>query len=686
MNDLRTVKLFKNPVFQKIAAVLLAAAIILSLFLVAFHLFQSAMIQSLSQMNNEFVEQVDTISGTLLDIIDNTAMQMFYSNSVKTLRTGAMISNAQRTAGLRDLGNLVSSSTFLSSAMIYNSSMNYIFTSEGDHASVMSDLFHDRSAVNLLISRRERGSGVPVKRRTAGGECYSFLFFEPNVTNSGSLLLNVRADWYERQLLGISSGDNCVLLDESGTTVVAGSDPLANEAQKVWSALTKQLTLGKDNGFIISKNGKDGWMYCRLNSLGWYYLRAFSAETISPGMTRMRNSALCMLFVVCTLLVGGTLYALVVLYLPIRAIREALKNAGAADEAMVRQVDKLLENQLEQRLSEQMAHLLEGCSVESVHFPAALILTDAHDSETVRQVADSCVHAITARSDFGCAVVVCDCNEEDVQELCCGISDAIGCRCLYGHARNTPAELAQCYQNLLELWQLRFLYVGQQVLSEKLMDACQAFPSFETKDAAPLFTALRTGQLDEARQCWKRLFEQIRRGRVSDVRFSVRYIFKNLTALQTELGFEPMNLAHDMIDGLEDVRHLHQTLDSVFVRIVAAQNDRRRNKLDQLAARIRERIGAGYGDDALSAQHIADEMGMNAVYLGRLFRESTGMSISEAINHTRIENAKRLLLSTASPIDSISAAVGFNNSKYFYVVFKNIVGITPKQFRNQNKP
>ena len=230
MNNPDTAGLFKKPLFQRSAAVLLAAAIILSLFLMAFHVFQGAMIQSLSQMNNEFVDQVDTISGTLLDIIDNTAMQMFYSYSVKTLRTGVMLSNAQRTAGLRDLGNLVSSSEFLSSAMIYNSSMNYIFTSEGDHASVMSDLFHDKSAVNLLLSRRDRGSAVPVTRWTAGGECYSFLFFEPNVTHSGALLLNVRADWYERQLLGISSGDNCVILDESGTPLASGSDLLADEA------------------------------------------------------------------------------------------------------------------------------------------------------------------------------------------------------------------------------------------------------------------------------------------------------------------------------------------------------------------------------------------------------------------------------------------------------------------------
>lgn len=683
MNNSRTLGLFKNPLFQKSIAVLLAAAIVLSLILVAFHVFQGIMIQSLSQMNSEFVEQVDTISGTLLGIIDNTAMQMFYSSSVKTLRVGNALTNAQRTAGLRDLGNLVSSSEFLHSAMIYNAAMNCIFTSEGDHASVASDLFYDRSAVNLLISRRERGSGAPIKRQTNSSDCYSFLFYEPNVANSGSLLLNVRTDWYERRLLGISSGDNCVILDEKGSVVATGSEPLGTESQIVWPLLREQIEAGHESGFIISRNDKEGWMYCRLNSLGWYYLRAFSAETISPGMTRMRNVALGMLSVICILLLGGMLYALIMLYLPVRAIRKALKDAGAADTAMVQQVDKLLESQLEQRMSEKVECLLHGVEDEEVSFPAALILTNTPNSEEVRTLVEKHTQTITAKGDFGCLVVVSGCTDESLQELCFAISDTIGCRCLYGVPRETAAELAQCRQNLLELWQLRFLYAGQQVLSEKLIEACHAVPGFETKEAAPLFAALRAGQLDEARQCWKQIFEQIRHGRFSDVRFSVRYILKSLSALQTELGAEPMSVNRDMIDNLEDARILHQIMDSLFAHIVAAQDDRRRKRLDQLAVRIQERINAGYHDDALSAQNIADEMGMNAVYLGRLFREHTGMSISEAINHTRIKNAKALLLSTTDSIETISAIVGFNNHKYFYVVFKNIVGMTPKQFRSQ---
>src|SRR5690554_1741644 len=116
---------------RRSAAVLIILAIVLSLLLAFFQHYQRSLIQTLTQLNNEFVEQVDTISGTLLEIIHNSAMQTFYSGSLIKLRTTDPFTNAERVAGFRDLGNWVSSSTFLSNAMIYNSSADIIYTSDG---------------------------------------------------------------------------------------------------------------------------------------------------------------------------------------------------------------------------------------------------------------------------------------------------------------------------------------------------------------------------------------------------------------------------------------------------------------------------------------------------------------------------------------------------------------------------
>lgn len=72
---------------------------------------------------------------------------------------------------------------------------------------------------------------------------------------------------------------------------------------------------------------------------------------------------------------------------------------------------------------------------------------------------------------------------------------------------------------------------------------------------------------------------------------------------------------------------------------------------------------------------------MSSAYLGRIFRESTQTSISQYLNQTRIRRAEELLRETEQPVETVAGLVGFSNPKYFYVVFKNITGQTPLQFR-----
>lgn len=102
-----------------------------------------------------------------------------------------------------------------------------------------------------------------------------------------------------------------------------------------------------------------------------------------------------------------------------------------------------------------------------------------------------------------------------------------------------------------------------------------------------------------------------------------------------------------------------------------------KKKLDDTTARIAERIDLGYRSPTLSAVSIAEEMQLSSSYLGRIFHASYNMSISEYLNRTRVEKARTLLLSSDDTVESIIRSVGFENIKYFYVVFKNLVGCTP---------
>lgn len=82
---------------------------------------------------------------------------------------------------------------------------------------------------------------------------------------------------------------------------------------------------------------------------------------------------------------------------------------------------------------------------------------------------------------------------------------------------------------------------------------------------------------------------------------------------------------------------------------------------------------------------IADFFHYNKLYLGRLFKKETGISITDYINSQRIKYACWLLDNSVQSIISIASRVGFNNVTYFNRLFKRVYGTSPTAYRNKVK-
>lgn len=72
-------------------------------------------------------------------------------------------------------------------------------------------------------------------------------------------------------------------------------------------------------------------------------------------------------------------------------------------------------------------------------------------------------------------------------------------------------------------------------------------------------------------------------------------------------------------------------------------------------------------------------------YLTRIFKETTGITVVQYLTVVRIRQAARLLRETDSPITEIADLCGFGNVTYFEKVFHRIRGMTPRQYRKNNR-
>lgn len=84
-------------------------------------------------------------------------------------------------------------------------------------------------------------------------------------------------------------------------------------------------------------------------------------------------------------------------------------------------------------------------------------------------------------------------------------------------------------------------------------------------------------------------------------------------------------------------------------------------------------------------EDIAKHIGRSPYHTSHLFKSHTGTSLVEHIRKVRIRNACDMLAYSNISIDEIIVACGFIDQSYFYRMFKNEVGITPKRYRTSHE-
>ena len=89
--------------------------------------------------------------------------------------------------------------------------------------------------------------------------------------------------------------------------------------------------------------------------------------------------------------------------------------------------------------------------------------------------------------------------------------------------------------------------------------------------------------------------------------------------------------------------------------------------------------------DELSAKFLIDHMAMSRASLYNKVKALTGMGVNDYINRIRIERSVHLLTTTDLSINEISYEVGFSYPRYFSTSFKQVKGMTPTRFKEENK-
>lgn len=112
-----------------------------------------------------------------------------------------------------------------------------------------------------------------------------------------------------------------------------------------------------------------------------------------------------------------------------------------------------------------------------------------------------------------------------------------------------------------------------------------------------------------------------------------------------------------------------------YVRSAAAEDN-------MMVKRIKGIIETRYTEN-LTLKVIAKELNFSTRHIHRIFARATGKSVLKYLTEYRVEKAKLLLKDYG--INEVSEMIGYNDSKYFNKVFKDVCGITIKEYVQKTK-
>ncbi|MGI8385345.1 response regulator transcription factor [Robertmurraya sp. P23] len=163
-------------------------------------------------------------------------------------------------------------------------------------------------------------------------------------------------------------------------------------------------------------------------------------------------------------------------------------------------------------------------------------------------------------------------------------------------------------------------------------------------------------------------------------------IFKGFFARLGEESLETFKVLNKMdeIYNFDNFHEYFRALEDLLMRIHEYHKQMKSVYSEQkYMDRALEYIGENYHKD-LNLAVVSNYISLNYSYFSHMFKEFTGKNFVDYLKMVRIEEASRLLKESDFKVFEVSEMVGYKNPKQFARVFRELVGISPKEYREMN--
>lgn len=154
--------------------------------------------------------------------------------------------------------------------------------------------------------------------------------------------------------------------------------------------------------------------------------------------------------------------------------------------------------------------------------------------------------------------------------------------------------------------------------------------------------------------------------------------------MELEQAFRMSDFYIQKLDDIHTVQGVRDLHDEMVLDYTEKMRKLRRSDTNSKHINACKEYIYSHIKDRITIEDLSDELGVSASYLSRLFKKETGDSVSAYIRIQKIEKAKNLLRYSDYSIIDIANRLSFSSQSHFIQQFRELTGITPKKYRDNN--
>ncbi|AZN43155.1 AraC family transcriptional regulator [Paenibacillus albus] len=721
--------------------------LILGLSTLLYRNYTSASIDRINQTGTSMLQQI-SYSANYMDNVAQKFMSIAAAEpSIANLFFNPDEDMVQIGNAFRFLNLLVTTNDYIYSAYTISLPLDRIISTEnGAFYSVQN--FYDTAAVDLVKKWHESMAAIPIARtiQNAGsGGVNVYTYIMPyqsrfDVHPQTALVVNINASVLRNLISSLNTKDtdynsDIFVIDENGIVVNHTLKEMFRRDMKGTSYTRSVLESTLSSGsFKTSIEGKPfNVTFVSSDKLKWKFISLTAYDAFLSPVKTLKSSTLLISAIVLLL---GLIFSLLMsrsLYSPVRKMIDSIRLRN--DELVRKQRDQrhtlkddwlkqvILGNKSygEQELEAQRSELgiraglagtvrmvlfrIDGFRsfVESyskrdrnlLKFAIANMIEDlslgAYSGDVIDLDNDKLVLLLDSDGSDGEETMLTELSRNlqssVTSYLRLSVSAFIGRPVVSAHF------LGEAYLELQELSMYRLVAGKGSVLTPEYLSGIELNqPSFPDNKAKLLLDSLKLGHLEKATGYFDEIMAVLVRSRYETILSSVMHLMFMIRSSFPSVADSERSRVQDLLQGffvnmesIESLEEIQRNFEEIFQSIVASLDTNKQNKRHMIVSRIKQIIAEQYRDPNLNLSLLAEEFQMSHVYLGRIFKESTGQSVVEHITSVRMEHVKRLLDETSMTTREIVEQCGWEDSNYFYILFKKHFGIPLSQYRLMRK-